>query len=385
MYPLSPFFCIIIFAIAFFTAYLLNKIFIPNTIKGRFESIDGLRGFLAIGVFIHHATIWHQYIQKGVWNVPKSNLYTLLGQGSVSLFFMITSFLFVNKILNAKEGKFNFKDFFISRLYRLTPLYLFTISILIIIVMIVTNWHLNVSLFKFANSIFAWLLFSIFGNPSINNSDFTTFVNAGVVWSLPYEWFFYFTIPIIYLIIWRRKIPLFFVTISIGFISFFFIKFGFVWYHLVCFVGGAIAPIIMKYFPIYKKLNKYLASIVVLVCLFFMGKFDTSHNWKCILLLSIIFTIIALGNDLFGLLKNSSLKLLGEICYSTYLLHGLILFSTIHFILGQQSVKQFSSQEYSNVIFMLTPIVVIISFFSYRFIEYPFMQKAALKNKSEKK
>ncbi len=380
MYPLSPFFCLLIFAIAFFTAFVLNKIFKPNTINGRFESVDGLRGFLAIGVFIHHASIWHQYLQKGVWDVPKSNVYTLLGQGSVSLFFMITSFLFVNKILNAKEGNFNFKAFFISRLYRLTPLYLFTILVLILIVMLETNWRLNVPLLQFAKSIVAWLLFSIFGNPSINGAGFTTLVNAGVVWSLPYEWFFYFTIPIIYLISWRRKISLFFVIISIGFVTFFFIKFGFVWYHLVCFVGGAIAPIIMKYFPIYKKINKYLASAIVLLCLFFMGKFDTSHNWKCILLLSIMFTIIALGNDLFGLLKNSSLKLLGEICYSTYLLHGIIIFTLIHFLLGQENVKQYSPQQYCYIIFMLTPIVVIISFFSYRFIEYPFMQKAALRN-----
>jgi peptidoglycan/LPS O-acetylase OafA/YrhL len=380
MYPLSPFFCIIIFAIAFFTAFVLQKMYKIKTHNGRYESIDGLRGFLAIGVFIHHATIWYQYLHKGIWNVPNSNLYTLLGQGSVSLFFMITSFLFVNKILNAKAGVFNFKTFFISRLYRLAPLYIFAITILIIIVMFVTHWHLNVSVFQFLKSITAWFLFSIFGNPSINASDFTTFVNAGVVWSLPYEWLFYFTVPLIYLLVWRKKIAVLFIIMSIAFLTFFFIKFGFVWYHICCFAGGAIAPIIMKYFPIYKRLNKYLASIIILVSLFFIGKFETSHNWKCILLLSLVFTLIALGNDLFGLLKNSALKLLGEICYSTYLLHGLVLFTLFHFILEQQNVKNYSTQQYCFLIFMITPIVVIISFYAFKFIEYPFMQKAKLKN-----
>jgi hypothetical protein len=52
MHPLSPFFCIIIFFIAFATAFLLKKIYNIKAATGRYESIDGLRGFLAIGVFI---------------------------------------------------------------------------------------------------------------------------------------------------------------------------------------------------------------------------------------------------------------------------------------------------------------------------------------------
>jgi peptidoglycan/LPS O-acetylase OafA/YrhL len=379
MFPLSPFFCVIIFAIAFATAYILRKIYPTNNTATRYETIDGLRGFLAIGVFIHHTTIWHQYLQKGIWNVPKSHLYTLLGQGSVSLFFMITSFLFVSKILNAKDGQFNLKHFFISRLYRLTPLYLFTIITLIVIVMSVTNWQLNVSWLTFLHSIISWALFSIFGNPSINNSDFTTFVNAGVVWSLPYEWLFYFFMPILYMLVWRKKISIIFILLSVGFLTFFFIKYGFIWYHLLCFVSGAIGPILINFFPIYKKLNRYLASVIIFVCLFFIGKFDTSHKLVCIILLAIVFTLIAVGNDMFGLLKNASLKLLGEICYSTYLLHGIILFVLFHFILKEGNIKQYSSLQYCSLIFLVTPLVVVVSYFAFKFIEEPFMKRAKLR------
>lgn len=378
MFPLSPFFCVIIFGIALATAYILSRIYATNIVAARYETIDGLRGFLAMGVFIHHTTIWYQYLHKGIWDVPKSNLYTLLGQGSVSLFFMITSFLFVSKILNAKEGYFNLKQFFISRLYRLTPLYLFTIILLIVIVMSVTNWHLNVPWLTFLNSIVAWFLFSIFGNPSINNSDFTTFVNAGVVWSLPYEWLFYFFIPILYMLVWRRKISIVFILLSVGFLTFFFIKYGFIWYHIVCFIGGAIAPILIKYFPFYKKLNNYLASLIILICLFFIGKFDSSHKLVCIILLSLVFTLIALGNDIFGLLKSKSLQLLGEICYSTYLLHGIILFTLFHFVLKEGNVKQYSSLQYCLVIFLITPLVVVISYVAFKYIEEPFMKKAKM-------
>ncbi len=378
MYPLNPLFCIIIFAIAIATSYLLKNIYKIKAPTSRYETIDGLRGFLAFGVFIHHATIWHQYLQKADWDVPKSNLYTLLGQGSVSLFFMITSFLFVSKILQAKNGEFNFKHFFISRIYRLTPLYLFTVFLLVVIVMFVTHWHLNVSPLKFLNSVVAWMLFSIFGDPVINNSSFTTLANAGVAWSLPYEWLFYFSVPLIYIITWRRKIPILFFILSVGFLVFFFIKNGFVRYHLLCFVAGAVAPILIRYFPIYKKLNKHLASVIILVSLFFIGRFDTSHKLVCIALLSIVFILVALGNDIFGLLKNSSLKLLGEICYSTYLLHGIILFTLFHFVLKEENVKYYSSLQYCLVIFLITPLVVLLSFFAFKFIEEPFMKKGKL-------
>ena len=63
MHPLNPIFAIIIYGIAFITAHLISiKYKIINT-NVRYESIDGLRGFLALGVFIHHAAIWHQFLQ----------------------------------------------------------------------------------------------------------------------------------------------------------------------------------------------------------------------------------------------------------------------------------------------------------------------------------
>ena len=56
-------------------------IFLGSSIKihsnnDRFISIDGLRGYLALGVFIHHAAVWYFYLKKGVWEPPPSNFYT---------------------------------------------------------------------------------------------------------------------------------------------------------------------------------------------------------------------------------------------------------------------------------------------------------------------
>ena len=63
MHPFNPFFAFIVYAIAFATAYLINSKHRVLNVNERFETIDGLRGFLAIGVFIHHASVWFNYIK----------------------------------------------------------------------------------------------------------------------------------------------------------------------------------------------------------------------------------------------------------------------------------------------------------------------------------
>src|SRR3979490_3443378 len=68
----------------------------------RTETLDGLRGFLALSVFIHHFVITHRYLQSGIWDYPPSAFYTLLGQVGFGVFFMITGFLFWGKLLDAR-------------------------------------------------------------------------------------------------------------------------------------------------------------------------------------------------------------------------------------------------------------------------------------------
>ncbi len=84
--------------------------------KGRLTSIDGLRGFLAASVFIHHSLIWRGYVLTGVWQAPDSNFYNQLGQSSVGLFFMITGFLFTRRLL---EGNVDWLRLYAGRFARL--------------------------------------------------------------------------------------------------------------------------------------------------------------------------------------------------------------------------------------------------------------------------
>lgn len=373
MNPSNPFFSIIIFGIAFATAYIINLKFKMVNTSGRYENIDGLRGFLALGVFIHHANIWQQYINGGVWKEPNSNLYNQFGQTSVALFFMITSFLFVTKLLDSSDKPYNWNRFFVSRIFRLAPMYFFSLFIIIFFIMIISNWKINVAFPDFFISIFHWFAFTITTTKFINNNPLTVIINANVNWSLPFEWLFYFALPLISLLILKTKPPKFYLIISFGFVALFVLVHGLEVHHISSFIGGAIAPILIKYTSFKKNLNTIIYSILVILCASLILFFKTSESFLCKLLISIIFTIIALGNSMFGLLKSSVLKFLGEICYSTYLLHGIILFTTFYFGFGIDKSKQLSELQYCLIIFSITPIVVMASFLGYKFIEKPFM------------
>lgn len=384
MNTLNPFFALIVFLIAYITAYLINLKYKLNNGTSRYENIDGLRGFLALGVFIHHSSIWFQYIQIGVWKLPKSNLYTHLGQTSVTFFFMITSFLFVSKLLNTGDKGFDWRAFFVSRIFRLTPMYYVSVFMIIVIAMIITNWQLKVGVLDFLYSILMWGTYTIFERVSINGFDFTSKINAGITWSLPLEWLFYFSLPLISIFILKIKPTIFYIVISLLFILCFFYLHGIEVNHISSFFFGAIAPYVIKYFPKFKTGN-IAYSFVILVCLILIGQFEKA-NIICKFLITIIFTLVALGNNFFGILKMETLKFLGEICYSTYLLHGIIIFAIIYFGIGTEEIKHYNSLKYCLLIFSITPIVVILSFLGYKFIEKPFMEKSKkfnmyLKNK----
>lgn len=94
---ISPTYALLMGLLAVFIASGLARFLrLPKT-QGRLDSIDGLRGYLAFFVFIHHAYVWYFYLHYGAWSRPLSNFYNQLGKGSVAVFFMITGFCFSQK------------------------------------------------------------------------------------------------------------------------------------------------------------------------------------------------------------------------------------------------------------------------------------------------
>lgn len=122
--PVGPIFALAIFCFAFAFSSVLVKLLPEPKSNARLSSLDGLRGVLVLAVFVAHSSVWYFYVKTGIWALPPSKLFGNLGQASVALFFMITGYLFFSKILRANGQAIDWTQIYISRVLRLTPLYL---------------------------------------------------------------------------------------------------------------------------------------------------------------------------------------------------------------------------------------------------------------------
>src|SRR5579864_2584871 len=75
----------------------------PAQHNNRSRTIDGLRGFLALGVFFAHGSGYYVYMKTGYWGAGPSVFFNQLGSIGVALFFIITSYLFWGKAVAASS------------------------------------------------------------------------------------------------------------------------------------------------------------------------------------------------------------------------------------------------------------------------------------------
>lgn len=82
--------------------------FLPNDVIKRSSPIDGLRGVVALSVLAHHFYITYVWKISGVWKKPDTTLIDNFGSVAVSIFFLITGYLFINKMMKVDIDWKNF-------------------------------------------------------------------------------------------------------------------------------------------------------------------------------------------------------------------------------------------------------------------------------------
>jgi len=344
--------------------------------EGRYASIDGLRGYLALSVFLSHGCIWYFYLRTGRWEVPPSNLYTHLGQGSVEVFFMITGFLFFSKLIDARTRGIDWLRLFVSRFLRLAPLYLLAMLLLFLLVAWISGGRLNEPGLKLLGGLARWLGFTVGGAPDLNGIAQTYTIVAGVMWSLPYEWFFYFSLPVLALAA-RVTPPLPWLAFGIAGVA------GLVLWQpeilpLLAFLGGIAAAVLIRWEAFRRFAAGRIASFLALGCVAIaVAAYASAFSGTPLLLLSAAFVLIACGNTLFGALVSPVSRTLGEIAYGVYLLHGMALFVAFFFILGVREAQEFSPELHWLAVLGVTPVLVLACFAAFRLIESPAMRSTA--------
>jgi peptidoglycan/LPS O-acetylase OafA/YrhL len=387
--PINPLAALAALLLAFGTAALLQRRSAVSAPAGRFASIDGLRGYLALGVFLHHGCIWYFYQHSGEWKLPPSRLYVHLGHSSVAVFFMITGFLFFSKLIDARKRPLDWLKLFVSRLLRLVPLYLVVMLLLFATVAVLSGGELQQPARSVAKQALRWLGFTMYGNPPINQVEVTKIIVAGVTWSLPYEWFFYGTLPLLALIVGvRPRWP----YLVLGLVSMLaLLNWHALPVHLWAFAGGIAAAWAVRSPALCRWAASWPASLVILgAAATAVAGFPVATDYAVLVLLSLAFLLVACGNTLFGLLLHPASRLLGEMAYSIYLLHGLLLFGLFHFVLGaDRPGAALNADAHWAWVLALAPCLVLVSHASFRWIEAPAMRAtggltAALRRRLQK-
>ncbi|AZE73133.1 Acetyltransferase [Pseudomonas synxantha] len=365
---------LVVILVALLTTSTISKTLVPPAEHGRFLTIDGLRGYLAVFVFLHHSYIWFQYLRSGIWSAPASKLFVHLGQGGVALFFMITGFLFFSKILESRNKGVDWVRLYVSRFLRLTPLYVLSMFLLFVIVAVVTYGQPVESIKKITVDALQWLTFTIAGTPDLNGLQRTIVVNAGVAWSLPYEWFFYTSLPILAMLVGVKtpKTALLISAVSVVAFGMHYLQEEYQW----LFLGGMVAAVLVRFdrFTSFAR-RKVSTFIVVGLLAYIVVRYPylyTKTNPTCMLI--VVFCLIAGGNSIFGILTHRLSRSLGELAYSIYLLHGILLYVVFKFIVGFSAASKLTSVEHWSIIVLLTPVLVAICGLTFRFIEKPSMQ-----------
>lgn len=339
----------------------------------RYGSIDGLRGYLAFGVFVHHVVVFSFYLQHGRIELPSSNFYSQLGQASVALFFMITGFLFWGRLLD-KGPALNWKDFAISRFCRLYPLYLALLGVVLLIVFGEADWRLKDEPADLLQQLALWL---IFDRPDINQHAQSGLIISNVTWTLNYELFFYAVLPLLSVVFLQRPgwlKGIFAVLMIYALYQLFGLNHSLKRWILFSFCGGIAAAYWIRHpqLRIYARSTR-AAVLALLSLLLVMTCFQKSFHLLPLLLLSLFFIIVASGNDLFGLLRLRAIRWMGEISYSTYLLHGILLWMTFSWVLPKVE-NPTAIWILLPTIWLLSSLLIIISSITFRFIEMPGMQ-----------
>jgi peptidoglycan/LPS O-acetylase OafA/YrhL len=356
MNHLSPWFALIIFIELFLIIRFLPISITHSSSDSHTNSIDGLRGFLAFSVFIHHSSIWYTFLKSGYWVEPESRLFSHLGQTTVVLFFMITGFLFFSKILENSKNPIDWLRLYVSRALRILPLY-FVILIVAFIVIVLIRYSGLIQPMQPP-----WSEKSLFG-----------LFTSGVTWTLSYEWKFYFLLPLLAFAIiqvsWRWLLFSIIMLVVSGAVKSIDI-------NLFSFAGGIIAAFLAKSVVWRRLACSKLGSFFALVALLIVvGIFDTAYSLIPLILLILFFSLVANGSDFWGFLIAPAHKSLGHLTYSIYLLHGPLLFFVFRFVVGFENSQELGIFQYWGLIFLLTPFLIMISVLTFQFIELPFMRK----------
>lgn len=342
-------------------------------------TIDGIEILRFVSAF--SILVWHYQH----FNYPLNSKEMLMGQPfyeylkifynygymGVNFFWCISGFIFYWKYGDAIKH-IKFSNFFISRFSRLYPLHFITL----ILVLFLQNLYfsLNQNYFITQNNDFYHFFLHLFFASNWGFEKGMSF--NGVIWSVSIEVLVY-ALFFILLTIFNKNI---FVNILIVIICLFF---KLIYEHLAhnlidCalffFIGGFLS-FVLNFKKFYKKFIKTcsLLFILSLILIVNMNLFNFD-NFMYIAQIFLYPSLILLSCEIYFNNKNLTriFKLLGNLTYSSYLLHFPIqIFITIFYLKIDEEIP------FNDNLFFLfyISVVLTLSYYSFKYFEDPCKKK----------
>jgi peptidoglycan/LPS O-acetylase OafA/YrhL len=337
---------------------------LDESAAGRYETLDGLRGFLAYAVLASHAVSMHAFHTTGAWTDAASPLYARAAQAGVALFFAITGFLFWLRVLRSGE-RLDTRALYLSRLRRLAPMYLLSVAMVFIVAGCLTHFVPQVSLASLARDVRAWLSFGFLETTTLNGVADAHVINA-VYWTLAFEWSFYIALPFLAVFSRGTRSALLFSAA---------VFFGMQEPIVLNFLFGALAALLVQRGTLKGRLgSRWLAPLPIAGL---VGCLAMPYPQLQPVLLFVFFVFVVHGFDLFGLLRTRAAKVLGAASYSLYLTHCIVLFVVLHAADSFVPLGSLAPLEFWLLVALSAALTVMLSALTFRYVEYPFINPQA--------
>ncbi len=365
----------------------------PKNKRLHFKDVNTLRFFAFIPVFLYCILFLSNTKDEGVHN-ELTQLFQLLSRNSLDFFFFLSAFLLASQSLREYKytDKFSLKNFYVRRILRILPLFVFGL----LFAFLIHPWILNALKL---NEIVAPSASSYLMLIPNYGAEYTKeqFIYLAVIWTIYMFIQFYF---IWGLILRFLKDQLFYVSLFlmvIGIVarimhisgdgsSYYVYIFDTLSYGVPIGIGGLLSLLIRNEHPLIEKLKSFTKSRVIMIysigTLFTISAYLFSFKGfglTIIPLFTCLFYSYILIDQTFG--KNSFVKLrtykifthLGKLSY------GLIFYQSIVSVLciiGIDSLDFDLSSTSVKIAFLLASLTVswIIADISYKIIEKPLLR-----------
>ena len=350
-------------------------------------AVDHLRAFAALLIVFYHGLHVFSYQARfgrdfatDHWLQAGNPLLAVLAEGhtAVALFMVLSGFILT---VGALEGGVSWAGFIRNRLLRTYPLFLLVLFIGI------AAAPQNFSFTALATSVLAM------GNQA---GAFVAPPFTSMLWTIAIEWQFYLIFPLLVAVLsrgWTRQLAGFIAVLLLLRLTAVIaggnardISYLQIVGRLDQFLLGMWAAWCWRQRPLTPKAGAALAALALaaILCAAWgfnvLGGWPTTPGWKIFVptIEGAIWTAFLLGyvacaNGASGLWSRT-LARIGEISYSIYLLHFVVIWSLLKLGLPHVFSGGFVDDALLNTALIALPITLLVSALSYAFIERPFLR-----------